>query len=134
MPEAVKTAAREIADWILTQPGFEQEKEKYLQAHLGVTQMYIRDRPIEINRTMNRAYEDLQDRIAQDVLKAAVYRQRMDKEAQFHEKIPRHQLINSFWKGVWISIQREKTKSEYQARVMQAQLKQEERRKEGRQR
>ncbi|CFX16461.1 Uncharacterized [Syntrophomonas zehnderi OL-4] len=134
MPDNIKTVARELADWVLSQPGFEQEKELYLQAHLEITRMYISDRPVKTNQAMIRTYEDLRDRIAQDILKAAVSIQRIEKESQYRDQVSKNQIINSFWKGAWISIQREKSKSEYQARILKAQLEREEKLKEGRQR
>lgn len=134
MPEEVKKEAREAADWLMSQPGFIEAKEQYLQANQEIINTYMRDQPSKIEQAMARAYNDLRDRVAQDVLKAAVYRQQLNQKAQYHEKIVTHQFINSFWKGVWMSIQREKTRSEYQARVMQAQIECGERRREGRQR
>ncbi|HBQ26671.1 MAG TPA: hypothetical protein DD791_09800 [Syntrophomonas sp.] len=75
MPEEVKTEVREIADWVLQQPGFIQEVEKYLEAHTQITSIYIFQEK-QVNQARERAYNDLQDRLSQDILKAAVQHQR----------------------------------------------------------
>lgn len=134
MPGEVKAEAREIADWIISQPGFTETKDQYMQANLEIVNMYMRDQPGEIKQALDRAYKDLRDRIAQDALKAAVNMQRIEKEFQYREQITKTQFINSVWKGIWISIQREKTKSKYQARILRTQYEREEKQREGRQR
>lgn len=80
MPEDVKNEVRETADWLLQQPGFQQEVKKYLAAHREITNMYVRDKQDQIDRAMRRAYNDLRDRISQDILKGAVQYQYRDKE------------------------------------------------------
>lgn len=72
MPEAVKKEVGDIADWVMAQPDFVNAKDLYLQANLDIVNMYMRDQPEEIKQAMDRAYNDLRKRIAQDVLKAAV--------------------------------------------------------------
>ena len=72
MPEEVKQEVGAIADWIMTQPDFVKAKEQYMQANLDIVNMYMRDQPEEIKQAMDRAYNDLRKRIAQDILKAAV--------------------------------------------------------------
>jgi len=134
MPEGVKAEAREIADWILSQPGFIQEQERYLQAHREITCIYTQ-REEQVRQAVDKAYNDIRDRIAQEVLKEAVHyeqREGVGRGSAFGLVMP----LN-VWKGAWQSIQRERSKSEYQARRLQAQREYEEKeqkRREGRDR
>lgn len=128
MPKEVKENLREITDWLLQQPYFKQEVEKYLQAHLEITQVYTTQES-HLNKAKDNAYNDLKDRVAQDLLKGAVQIQQEKREKQFTQ----FNICNYVWKGVWESIQRERSKSEYQARVLEAKRELEERkRREGR--
>ncbi len=139
MPEEVKTAVEEIADWIMEQPDFVSAKERYLQANLEIVKMYMRDQPDEIDQALNRAYNDLRKRVSQDILKAAV---QLPEEHEMSElwgnkDSGSFSLVNGVWKGAWRAVQREKSKSEYQARILSSQLDREEqdkKRREGRER
>ncbi len=75
MPDEVKTEVREIADWVLQQPGFLQEVDKYLQAHTQMTSVYT-SQNTQINQAREKAYNDLRDRLSQDILKASLQYQR----------------------------------------------------------
>jgi len=128
MPETIKAEVGEIADWIIAQPGFVNGKERYMQANLEIINMYMRDQTEEIEQAQERAYNDLRKRVSQDILKAAVQfpeRAEMPQPDQFN-------FIGSIWKGAWQSLQKEKNKTEYQARLLQAQREQEEREKKRR--
>ena len=77
MPEEVKAEVREIADWVLQQPGFVQEVEKYLEAHTQITSIYAFQEN-QINQAREKAYNDLRDRLSQDILKASTWHQRQE--------------------------------------------------------
>lgn len=134
MPDEVKTEVREIATWLLQQPGFQQEVDRYLQAHTHITSIYTSQNN-QINRAREKAYEDLRNRISQDILKAAVQLQRYERQVDPSKEPVSLNIINSAWKSIWQSVQRERSKSEYQAKRLEAQREYEEkRRREGRDR
>lgn len=153
MPEGVKNEVRETADWLLRQPGFKQEVKKYLEAHTQITQIYT-SREHQINPARDKAYYDLRDRISQDILRASTQIQQYDRHLEQIDNpqqydrqqadnadnpVPVQQSVslsicNSVWRGIYQSLQRERTKSEYQARRMEAQREIEEKRREGRDR
>ncbi len=140
MPDETKAEVRSIADWLLLQPEFAQSTAQYMQANLEIVNMYMRDQVKEIDQAKERAYNDLRDRVAQDVLKAAVQMQNLTVNTQSYPGnkigITKQQVISNCWKGAWKSIQKEKMKAEYQARIIQSELEREEqqKRKEGRSR
>lgn len=71
MPEEVKSEVRETADWLLTQPGFAQEVDKYLAAHYQISGIYTTQEQ-QLSQAREKAYNDLRDRISQDILRGAV--------------------------------------------------------------
>jgi hypothetical protein len=71
MPEDLKAEIRETADWLLQQPGFKQQVEKYLDAHTQISQIYTTQEKA-LKEAREKAYFDLRDRLSQDVLKSAV--------------------------------------------------------------
>ncbi|MGB9860271.1 MAG: MobP3 family relaxase, partial [Moorellaceae bacterium] len=70
MPQEVKTQAREIADWILRQPGFVQTTERYKELAKQIAGHYTM-KPEALDEASRKAYEDVRDRLAQEVLKGA---------------------------------------------------------------
>lgn len=172
MPPEVKEEVNAITDWILSQPGFQQQVAKYLQTHKELSDIYTHQEK-QVNDALAAAYNDLRNRVSQEVLKAAASMQKIDREfvvdnekmetnanykmskpeketqewfkSAFHgdEKDPEKlwespgnfNLIGSVWNGVWQTVQREKSKTEYQARWMVKQQEREEKsRKEARER
>ena len=87
MPQEVKAEIRDIADWVLRQPGFRQETEKYLEAHTQMTKIYTFQKSF-IDKARKKAYGDLRKRISQDLLKAAVRIQRQNKIGEKRESSP----------------------------------------------
>lgn len=71
MPEDLKAEVREAADWLLQQPGFKQQVEKYLDAHTQISQIYTTQEKA-LDQAREKAYADLRDRLSQDILKSAV--------------------------------------------------------------
>jgi len=68
MPPEVKKLARDAADRILKMPVFSKELEAYINAAKSIASHYS-SQENAIKEAEKRAYEDLRDRIAQDVLK-----------------------------------------------------------------
>lgn len=102
MPQEVKTQTREIADWMLRQPGFIQSAEKYKAiARQLASHHTLRAEALE--EAARKAYEDLRDRIAQEVLKGAAAVQkhlerlesasRAVEEAPLEETLPEEKLL-----------------------------------------
>lgn len=85
MPQEVKAEIRDIADWVLRQPGFRQETEKYLEAHTQITKIYTFQKS-SIDKARRNTYGDLRKRISQDLLKAAVQIQRQGRNKIGKEK------------------------------------------------
>ncbi|WP_019123868.1 MobP3 family relaxase [Brevibacillus massiliensis] len=71
MPEEVKQTVLGMADWVLKQPGLKIPLRKYLHAHEELTKIHVLQ-PAKVEEAKARAYEDLQKRVSQVLLKAAV--------------------------------------------------------------
>lgn len=71
MPEDVKVKTKEIAEFILKQPTFASVVEKNLKATEELTKMYT-GKVEDIEKTRNKAYLDLVDRISQVILRGSV--------------------------------------------------------------
>ncbi|MGB9860174.1 MAG: MobP3 family relaxase, partial [Moorellaceae bacterium] len=70
MPQEVKKEAREIADWILRQPGFIQSTERYKAIARQLASHHTL-KAEALDEAARKAYEDVRDRLAQEVLKGA---------------------------------------------------------------
>jgi len=81
MPEKVKEKTKEIADWLLKQPGFFQSVEKYKELSKELTSCYISN-PEALEKAAEKAYEDIQKRVAQIVLKGAAALQEEKQQIQ----------------------------------------------------
>jgi hypothetical protein len=77
MPAEVKKEAREIAEWILSQPGFAGSVERYkdLTRQLAGHHTFQEQK---LNEAAQKAYEDVRDRVAQIVLQGAVRVQQIE--------------------------------------------------------
>lgn len=71
MPEPVKAQAREVAGWLLDQHGFRAEAEKY-EAIARRFAEHATMKPEAHAEAARKAREDLRDRVAQVVLRAAI--------------------------------------------------------------
>lgn len=71
MPEEVKIKTKEIADFILKQPAFASVVEKNLNATEELTKMYT-GKEDDIDKTRNKAYSDLVNRVSQIILRGSV--------------------------------------------------------------
>ncbi|WP_051273732.1 MobP3 family relaxase, partial [Desulfotruncus alcoholivorax] len=70
MPEEVKAGAREIADWILSKPGFSASSVRYREIAREMAGHYTSQEQ-KLNQAEENAYSDLRDRVSQLVLKTA---------------------------------------------------------------
>ncbi len=75
MPAPVKDEARKIAQWILNRPSFVEQKDRYLEIAEELAAHHSRQ-PEHIAAAKQNAADDLRDRIAQVVLKAAAQHRR----------------------------------------------------------
>ncbi|CEP67125.1 Uncharacterized [Moorella glycerini] len=121
MPGEVKERAREIADWVLKQPGFNQSAERYRELARQLAGHYTMQ-PGALDEAAGKAYEDLRDRVAQVVLKGAAAINRLEREVEFNEKrearqiqVEKSRIANSVWKAAWRALERERTRAEAQA-------------------
>lgn len=130
MPEHVKQEVRGIADWLLSRPQFWTEVEKYLNAHTEYSSIYVH-RPDQIAIARQKAYDDLRDRVCQDLLRVAA---RDGENGHSWGCTGQYSLANTVWKAVWQTVQRERSKAEYQARCINDREREERRRREGRDR
>jgi|GEM_PF-583851 len=81
MPPEVKEKLHEAADWLLKQPGFSDSVQRYVEIAKEMAGHYsmIDDKLEEAGR---KAYEDLRDRLSQDILKGAVEVGKLERDAE----------------------------------------------------
>jgi len=71
MPPEVKEKVREAADWMMKQPGFSDSVGRYVEIAREMAGHYsMTDDKLE--EAGRKAYEDLRDRVSQEILKGAV--------------------------------------------------------------
>lgn len=78
MPEPVKAQARETADWLLRQPGFARSASRYTELARELASHYAK-KPEILDQAAAKAYEDLRDRVAQVVVRAAAALNRAER-------------------------------------------------------
>ncbi|WP_338832855.1 hypothetical protein MHLNE_16050 [Moorella humiferrea] len=124
MPDEVKARTREIADWILKQPGFSQSAGRYQELARQIASHYTL-KPEALDEAARKAYEDIRDRVAQVVLRGAAAINRLEREIEFSEKQEAKQIqaekcriANSVWKAAWRALERERTRAEAQAQLL----------------
>lgn len=113
MPEGVKEEAKNIADYILKQPQYKQSAERFCKIQKDLASHYTAD-PQKINDAGDKAYADIKERVAQDVLKVA-------GNINFTQKIKGQQNLasaRSCFKAAWQSIEKERTKAEAQVKII----------------
>lgn len=122
MPAEAKTQAREIADWILRQPGFVQSTERYKELAKQIASHYTM-KPEALEEAARKAYEDIRDRVAQEVLKGAAAINRLQQEESSREggdimRMEAGRIAHSVWKAAWRALERERTRAEAQALLL----------------
>ncbi|AFK85879.1 MULTISPECIES: MobP3 family relaxase [Thermoanaerobacterium] len=105
MPSEVKEKAKEITDWLLKQPSFYESVERYKDLAKELTSHYTSN-PEILESAGEKAYEDIQKRVAQIVLKGA---------AQLQKDPTR--IINTVWRSAWRSLERERLRAEAQSNI-----------------
>jgi hypothetical protein len=117
MPEDVKKQAREIADWILKQPHFRQQVEKYEEAAEQLARTYVKD-PIKLKEAREKAHNDIRDRVANIVIRNAAELnklERLEKWNQRMKNISSARAARICWRSVWKAVERERVQAEAQA-------------------
>lgn len=112
MPLEVKAQAREIADWILSQPGFVQSAERYADLARQLASHYSLRQDV-LDQAGSKAYSDLRDRVAQVVVKAAALLDRAERQ----DRRARERVARSLWHGAWRGVERERLKMEAKAQL-----------------
>ncbi|MBS3937165.1 MAG: hypothetical protein KGZ50_01150 [Peptococcaceae bacterium] len=77
MPAPVKAETRRIAEWILRRPVFADQTARYLEI-AGELAAHHSRQPSHIESAKQNAFDDLRDRVAQVVLKAAAQHRRAE--------------------------------------------------------
>jgi len=104
MPSEVKEKAKEVADWLLKQPGFSQSVERYKELAKELASHYTSN-PEALEKAAEKAYEDIQKRTAQIVLKGAA-------ALQEEKAVDTSRLTNSVWRSAWRALERERLRAE----------------------
>lgn len=119
MPENVKAQAISVADYILRQPEFQREVQKYLAAQEQLTKTYT-SRPGQIKAAREKAYKDLQKRVANLVVKGAADIDRITRQETWERQnktIQAGRAANIVWKSCWRAVESERQLSEAQAEM-----------------
>ncbi|KKC28500.1 MobP3 family relaxase [Caldanaerobacter subterraneus] len=109
MPSEVKEKAEEIADWLLKQPGFSQSVERYKNLAKELASHYT-SKPEVLEKAADKAYEDIQKRTAQIVLKGAA-------ALQEEKTVDTARLTNSVWRSAWRALERERLRAEAESTI-----------------
>jgi hypothetical protein len=117
MPEDVKKQAREITDWILKQPHFRQQVEKYEEAAEQLARTYVKD-PIKLKEAREKAYNDIRDRVANIVIRNAAELNKLERMEEWNyrmKNISSARAARICWRSVWKAVERERVQAEAQA-------------------
>lgn len=71
MPQEVKDEVKNIADWLLNQPGLVKSVDELKEVSKEITLHYSKN-PEVLKEAQDKAYNDVRDRVSQVLLKAAV--------------------------------------------------------------
>jgi hypothetical protein len=119
MPENVKEQALSVAEHILRQPEFQGEVQKYLAAQEQLAKTYT-SRPRQIKAARERAYQNLQKRVANLVVRGAADINRMEQKEMWEQQnktIQAGRTANIVWKSCWRAVESERQLSEAQAEM-----------------
>lgn len=141
MPPEVREQARELADWLLQQPGFRESAERYEEIGKRFAE-HATAKPEAHAEAARKAREDLRDRVAQVALRAAAglnrERAALDKlslpaEAQARAQVAAKQrFARGCWQSAWRGIERERLRGEAQLALVQERMLQQKRREHAR--
>ncbi|MGI1691655.1 MobP3 family relaxase [Thermoanaerobacter uzonensis] len=109
MPEEVKEKAKEITDWLLKQPGFSQSVKRCKELAKELASHYT-SKPEALEKAAEKAYEDIQKRTAQIVLKGAA-------ALQEEKAVDTARLTNSVWRSAWRALERERLRAEAESTI-----------------
>jgi hypothetical protein len=123
MPPEVKEKVHAAADWLLRQPGFADQAERYQEIAGELAGTYT-SKEESLDRARRNAYKDVRDRAAQVLLKGAAEIQRAERGAepeQDHAEIdsPRSNasVTRDVWQGAFRAIERERQKAEARGKI-----------------
>ncbi|MCD5401361.1 relaxase MobL [candidate division NPL-UPA2 bacterium] len=117
MPAGVQVEAREIAAWIMQQPAFKKEVERYLEAQENISRTYT-TKPAQLTEAREKAFDDLRDRVANVVIKGAA---EIDREGKW-QTMSNFGVANTVWRSAWQGIEQDRIQSEAEAEFMKRQL------------
>lgn len=105
MPDEVKKNAKDVADWLLSQPRMKAHFNRFLKAHEQLTRHSTMN-PIAVEQAKGKAATDLRDRVAQIVLRGAAD---INREFRQFERVQTQPsiLASNVWKAVWQGIERD---------------------------
>jgi hypothetical protein len=116
MPEPVKTEARAIADWVLERPALAEALAGLERATRDLTGLYSSQQQAG-DAAWQRARDDVRDRIAQGVLRAAGQHQRTEAKAKREKVREVRQGAASVLRGAHGVLERERRRSEAKAEL-----------------
>jgi hypothetical protein len=109
MPEKVKEKAKEITDWLLKQPSFSQSVERYKELAKELASYYTSNSEA-LEKAAEKAYEDIQKKTAQIMLRGAA-------ALQEEKTVDAARLTNSVWRSAWRALERERLRAEAQSTI-----------------
>jgi hypothetical protein len=111
-PPEVKQMAKNVAGWIMKQPHMHDQVKRHAAAAEQLAAVYVRD-PEKLKEARERAYNDIRDRVANILLRAA---RENAKEAR-RETLGAARTAKTCWRAVWQAIKHERMKAEAQAEL-----------------
>ena len=116
MPEPVKAEARSIADWVLERPALAEALGGLERATRDLTALYS-GRQQAGDAAWGKAREDVRDRVAQGVLKAAAQHQRAEARTKREKVREVRQSAGQVLRAAHNALERERRRSEAKAEL-----------------
>ena len=131
MPPEVKERVQETADWLLRQPGFADQSERYQEIAGEMTNTYIKSEE-SFTKAKRHAHNDVRDRVSQLLLKGAAAMQKNGQTGRGtapgreHAGYPgggnsagQHSVsvARDVWQGTFRAVERERQKAEARGKL-----------------
>lgn len=113
MPADTRSAAMEVADWLLGKPGFAASANRYREIAREMAGHYTSNKQ-KLGRAEENAYGDLRDRVAQVVLKNAAQVQKRNSGSRRWSGLT---AAGSLWRDAWRAVERLRTREEARGEV-----------------
>lgn len=123
MPEDVKEEALNIAEHLIKQPAFKESLDRYMQAVEDTTKFHTHDLSA-IQRSKEKAFDDLKNRVANVVIRGAAQVNRIDQQHEYQVQNKQQasaSVARGIWKSVWNSIEQVRMQSEAQGEIQKRQ-------------